>query len=321
MTAEDEVCNGAVSEAAGIEEKSEFKARSFHDLAESGLNGIGNHDQPNEPEDSYVLVTDVGDPSADGSCMASVDGSPWHVSSALVEIELHARNENLEGADAGNHGDAKGGDESFTLVNGSPDVPFISIVRDRDTVGKENKYLEELSDQNGKADVVNGEIDPTSTAGGFVNAASTNENPSVANGVLLGIEGSVGDEDEIRDKLAFSKPDCGAESEIKKPAQSNGNIERSEEAEVAKFEDQNGEIGVVAEAEPDTAVRKPDSGAESEIKNADESNVKIERSEEAEVAKFEDQNGKIGVVAEAETDATFRKLESGAESEINKSDD
>ncbi|XP_073283301.1 uncharacterized protein [Primulina huaijiensis] len=321
MTAEDEVCNGAVSEAAGIEEKSEFKARSFQDLSESGLNGIGNHDQADDPEDSYVLVTDVGDSSSDGNCMASVDGSPWHESSAPVEIELDARNENPEGADVGKHGDVEGGDESFTLVNGSPDVPFISIGRDRDTVGEENKYLEEWSNQNGKTDVVNGEIDPTSTEGGFVNAASTNENPSVANGVLLGIEVSVGDEDEIRDKLAFSKPECRAESEIKKTAQSNGMIERSEEAEVAKFEDQNGEIGVVAEAEPDTAVRKPESGAESEIKKADESNGKIERSEEAEVAKFEDQSGKIGVVAEAEMDTAFRKPECGAEYEINKSNE
>lgn len=99
MTAEIEVCNGAVSEAAG--EKSEFKARSFQDLAKSELNGIRNHDQADDPEDSYDLLTDVGDPSADDKDMAAVDGSPLHESSAHVEIELNARNENPEGCERG----------------------------------------------------------------------------------------------------------------------------------------------------------------------------------------------------------------------------
>lgn len=258
MTAEAEVCNGAVSEVAGIEEKSEFKARSFQDLAKPELNGIENHDQTHDPEDSYVLVADVGDPSADGEDVAAVDGSPRHESSAPVEllvIELDARNRNPDSDIAGKNGNAEGGDESLILVNGSTDVQLISLVEgggDQDTV-KEDKCLEELGDQNGKITVVNGEADPTSTDGRIGNGASTDENSSVANGVLIGVDGSVRDEDEIQDKLVVSKPECEAESEIKKVEDSNGKVEkRSEEAEVVKFEDQNGKIGVVAEAESDT---------------------------------------------------------------------
>ncbi|XP_073277030.1 uncharacterized protein [Primulina huaijiensis] len=257
MTAEAEVCNGAVSEVAGIEEKSEFKARSFQDLAKPELNGIGNHDKTHDPEDSYVLVTDVGDPSADGKDVADVDGSPRHESSAPVEllgIELDARNRNPDGAIAGKHVNAEGEDESFTLVNGSTDVQSISLVEGggaQDTV-KEDKCLEESSDQNGKINVVNGEEDPTLAEGGIGNGASADENSSVANRVVVGVEVSVRDEDEIQDKLVVNKPACDAESEIKKAEDSNGKVEkRSEEAEVVKFEDQNGKIGVLAEAEPD----------------------------------------------------------------------
>ncbi|XP_073053255.1 uncharacterized protein [Primulina eburnea] len=275
MTAEAEVCNGAVSEVAGIEEKSEFKARSFQDLAKPELNGIGNHDKTHDPEDSYVLVTDVGDPCADGKDVAAVDGSPRHESSAPVEplgIELDAWSRNPDGVSAEKHGNAEGGDESFTLVNGSTDVQSISLVEgggDQDTV-KEDKCLEELSDQNGKINVVNGEEDPTLTEGGIGNAASADENSSVANGVVVRVEGSVRDEDEIQDKLVVHKPACEAESEINKAEDSNGKVEkRSEEAEVVKFEDQNGKIGVVAEAEPDKVEDRliSEANQESEVPN------------------------------------------------------
>lgn len=244
MTAE--VCNGAVSEVAGIEEKSEFKARSFQDLAKPELNGIGNHDETYDPEDSYVLVTDAGDPSADGKDVAAMDGSPRHESSDTVEIlgiELDAWNRNPDGAIAGKHGNAEGGDESFTLVNGNIDVQLISGGGDQDTV-KEDK----LTDQNGKINVVNGEADPTSE-GGIGNGASTDENSSAATVVLVGVESAVRDEDEIQDKLVVSKPECEAESETKKAGNSKGKVEKR--SEVVKFENENGKIGVVAEAELD----------------------------------------------------------------------
>ncbi|XP_075515893.1 uncharacterized protein LOC142550701 [Primulina tabacum] len=217
MTAEKEICNGAVSEVAGIEEKSEFKARSFQDLAKPELNGIGNHDKTHDPEDSYVLLTDVGDPSADGKDVAAVDGSPRHESNAPIEllgIELDALNRNPDGVSAGKHGNAEGGDESFTLVNGSTDVQSISLVEggvDQDTVN-EDKCLEELSDQNrenqccewGRRSYING--------GGNWERGEC--------------QGSVRDEDEIQDKLVVNKPASEAESEINKAEDSNGKYQK-----------------------------------------------------------------------------------------------
>ncbi|XP_073142877.1 uncharacterized protein [Henckelia pumila] len=323
MTAEAEVCNGAVSEVAGIEEKPEFKARSFQDLAEPELNGIGNHDQTYDPEDSYVLVTDVGDPSADGKDMAAADGSPRHESSAPVEllgIELDARNGNPEGAIAGKHGNAEGGDESSTLVNGITDVQLVSLVEggeDQDTV-EEDKSLEELSDQKGKINVVNGEADPTLTEGGIWNAVNTDENPSVGNGVLV-------EEDQCLEELTDKNGKINVVNAEHDPTLTEGRIRNASSTDenpsvgnrviveedkcLEELNDKNGKINVV-NAEPDPT--STEAGIQNAVITDENRSVgnEVIVVEDKCLEESTDKNGKLNVV-NTEADPTLTEGEIG----------
>ncbi|KZV37046.1 hypothetical protein F511_11992 [Dorcoceras hygrometricum] len=308
MTAEAEVCNGAVPEVAGVEEKPEFKDRSFQDLTKPELDTVGSHDQADDPEDSYVLVNDVGDSSAEGEDMDVVDGSPRHETGELLGTEVDDRDGNSEGANVGKNANVETEDAAMysstrhessvpgellgveldapngnpgganvgtdALVSGSADVQVTSTVdgggNQDNTVEEENESSDNLNDQNAKIDAL---------VGGGRDQGNAVEEYKCSE--------ELNDQDEKIAAVNGEFDPTWSEGEIGNTGINDENLLVGDGVLVGVegyVQDSNGKIERSEESEGlnKLVASEPECETESAIKNAEYSNGKIDRSEKTE---------------------------------------
>ncbi|KAI3465500.1 hypothetical protein Pfo_022163, partial [Paulownia fortunei] len=159
MMAETELSN--MSEVATIEEKCELGMSSYQDPPKPDCNGISDHNQANDLNNSYSFVTGAdspGDDAVDNKDVVAggLSGSPESNTSVEDQVaELDAQNEKLNAANGevseplndGEKGNVEGTYENPPLVNGSTPEQGSSL---EDGDGFQVSIANSLDEHNGK---------------------------------------------------------------------------------------------------------------------------------------------------------------------------